>query len=163
MSTNISLYCVPLAWLLALAPRGYSVLTFNAHSKNLAKIDNAHLRTPRSFKDIAASDASIPQFYRERIIRAECASLNGLENLGFFAAAVALGNGVVAVGRGGEWLDVGVLNRMAVAYVGSRAMYNVIFIRNDTNRFIFVRTGVFMVGTVINIALFVLSGMALDA
>ena len=155
MPSNISLYCVPIAWLLALSPRGYSVLTFTRHSKNLQKIDSAHLRTPRTFKDIAASDASVPQLYRERIVRAESASLNGLENLGLFAAAVAVGNAAK--------LDVGVLNRLALGYVASRALYNVIFLNNDTNRFIFVRTAVFMVGTAINIMLFVLAGMAFNS
>lgn len=128
MPSNISLYCVPVAWLLALSPRGYSLLTFNTYSKNQQKTNGRHLRTPRAFKDVAAADASIPEFYRERIIRAESASLNGLENLGFFAAAVAVGNAAS--------LDVGLLNRMAVAYVVSRALYNVVFVRNDTNRFV---------------------------
>ena len=154
MPSNISLYCVPIAWLLALSPRGYSILTFSSHSKNKHKTGGAELRIPRGFKDIAAADFSIPQLHRERIVRAESASLNGLENLGFFAAAVAVGNAAR--------LDVGVLNRLAVAYVVSRALYNVIFVLNVTNRFVFVRTGVFLVGTFINISLFVMAGMALN-
>lgn len=155
MPSNISLYCVPVAWLLALAPRGYSVLTFGRLSQNKHKIDGAHARAPRLFKDIAAADTSISQPYRDRIIRAESASLNGLENLGFFAAAVAVGNAAR--------LEIGLLNRLAVAYLVSRAVYNVVFIRNDTNRFVFVRTLLFMVGTSINIGLFVLAGVALNA
>lgn len=155
MPSNVSLYCVPVAWLLALAPRGYSVLIFNRQSKNIQKLDGAHLRTPRTFKDIVAADTSIAQLYRERIIRAESASLNGLENLGFFAAAVAVGNTAK--------LDVEIVNRLAVSYVLSRVLYSIIFVRNDTNRFVFVRTAVFMVGTAINVALFVLAGRVLNA
>lgn len=155
MHSSISLYCVPLAWLLALAPRGYSILLFNRHTKHKAEIDGAHLRTPRTFRDIAAADASIPHLYRERIVRAECASLNGLENLGFFAAAVAVGNAAR--------LDAVLLNRLAVAYLVSRAVYGVVFVRNDTNRFVFVRTAIFMVGTAINVALFVMAGMTVNS
>ena len=61
-----------------------------------------------------------PALYRERIVRAENASLNGLENLGFFEAAVVAGN---ALG-----LDVALLSRLSLAYVLSRVLYNVVFI-----------------------------------
>ena len=125
MTTNLSLYTVPIAWLVALAPRAYSLSTYNqysAYTKEAA--GRTSLRTPRAFAGIAKDDASIPALYRERIVRAENASLNGLENLGFFAAAVAAGN---AAG-----LNVALLNRSSVAYVLSRILYNVVFIRNDT-------------------------------
>lgn len=57
-------------------------------------------------------------------------------------------------------LDFRLLNSLAVGYLLSRAVYNVIFLRNDTNRFVFARTTVFMVGTFVNIGLFVLLGYA---
>lgn len=147
MPSNTSLYTVPIAWLIALGPRGYSVFTYTKHTKTK---QSPEVKNPRSFKAQVAKDPTLAPLIRDRILRAESAQLNGAENLGFFAAAVAAGN---AAG-----LDVGLLNGLAWGYVASRVLYNVVFIHNDTEKYVFVRTAVFMVGTVINCALFVLAG-----
>ena len=155
--TNLSLYTVPLAWILALSPRVYSMLTYATFSSNpQIKRDAPHVHVPRTFTTIALSDSTLPALYQQRIIRAESASLNGIENLGLFAAAVAVGN----------WagVDVRVLNWMSVGYLLSRVVYNVIFVRwNDTNRWVWLRTTVFMVGLLDCLGVFVLAGRKVNA
>lgn len=147
MSSNTSLYAVPVAWIVALAPRGYSIFTYTGYTKTK---QGPEAKNPRSFTTQVANDTTLPPLIRDRIIRAESAQLNGAENLGFFAAAVAVGN---AAG-----LDAGTLNKLAWGYVASRVLYNIIFVHNDTEKYVFVRTAMFVIGTGINCALFILAG-----
>lgn len=80
--------------------------------------------------------------------------INGYDNLGFFAAAVCMGN--VAE------LDVVLLNWLAAVYVGSRLLYIPAYIYNDTVRSVYTRSAIFAVGLGVNAALFVLAGMSLN-
>lgn len=153
MSTlNISLYLVPLAWLLAMLPRVYSLTVYAARSK--AQNPDAMKKNPRSIPAIVAADKTLPPQARDRILRAESAMINGYDNLGFFAAAVCVGN----VAR----LDVSLLNWLAAVYLGSRLVYIPAYIYNDTVRSVYVRSAVFAVGLVVNAALFVLAGARLN-
>lgn len=149
MQHNISLYCVPLAWFLAVIPRAYSLSAYKSHTK--AQNLDAVLQDPRFFKAVVVAEKAIPPLIRGRIIRAENAMLNGAENLGLFAAGVALGN---AAG-----LDVALLNRLALLYLVSRAVYIPVYIRNDTARSVPLRTAVFAVGLVSSFALWICSGL----
>lgn len=149
MSTmNISLYLVPVAWLLAMLPRVYTLTMYNANSKG--QNAGAMQKNPRDIASIVAADKTIPPLIRDRIIRAESAMLNGYDNLGFFAAAVAVGN---AVG-----LAPVTLNWLAAIYIASRIVYIPAYIYNDTVRSVQIRSAVFAVGLVVNVALFVLAG-----
>ena len=148
MASNISLYLVPVAWFLALAPRGYSLIAFLIYSKSEK---GPELQNPRTFAQQVNNDSTLSPLIRGRIARAESAQLNGIENLGFFAAAVVAGN----VAK----LDPTVLNGLTIGYIISRIVHSLIFIHNDTNRFVFARTSVFFVGIGINLALFILSGL----
>ncbi|GAB7326806.1 hypothetical protein MBLNU13_g10744t1 [Cladosporium sp. NU13] len=153
MSTfNVSLYLVPLAWLLAMLPRVYSLTTYAAHSK--AQNPDAMIKNPRSIPAIVATDKTLSPHIRDRIVRAESAMINGYDNLGFFAAAVCVGN----VAR----LDVSMLNWLAAVYIGSRLVYIPAYIYNDTVRAVYTRSAVFAVGLAINMALFVLAGVRLN-
>ena len=149
---NISLYLVPLAWLLAMLPRVYSLTAYAAHSK--AQNPYAMKKNPRSIPAIVAADKTLPPQVRDRILRAESAMINGYDNLGFFAAAVCMGN---AAG-----LDVSLLNWLAAVYIGSRVVYFPVYIYNDTVRSVYTRSAVFAVGLVVNVALFVLAGARLN-
>ena len=151
MATNLSLYTVPAAWLFALAPRGYSVAAYNAHSETKHGPD---LKNPRTFIQQVNNDPTLSPLIRDRICRAESAQLNGMENVGFFAAAIVIAN----VAK----LDTTLLNGLSMGYLVSRALHSLISIHNDTDRFVFVRTGVFMVGVAINCTLFVLAGRKLQ-
>lgn len=137
----------PLAWLIAPAPRRYSIATYNNHFKIK---QSPELRNPRSFVAQVAAESSPPPPTRDRIISAESAQLNGSENLGFFAAAIAVGNTAE--------LDVSLLNGLAWGYGASGVLYNIIFTNNDTDNYVFVRTAVYMIGTGINCALFAMAG-----
>jgi uncharacterized MAPEG superfamily protein len=149
---NISLYLVPFAWLLAMLPRVYSLTAYAAHSK--AQNPDAMKKNPRSIPIIVAADKTLPPQVRDRILRAESAMINGYDNLGFFAAGVCMGN----VAK----LDISLLNWLAVVYIGSRLLYIPAYIYNDTVRSVYMRSVVFAVGLVVNVALFVLSSARLN-
>lgn len=78
-----SLYTIPAAWVVAIAPHFY------AASLGGKTFDNRSPRTyTASLKDTQTLDAATKQ----RIIRAEGAQQNGFENVGLFAAAVVAAN-----------------------------------------------------------------------
>lgn len=151
-TTNISLYLVPFAWLLAMLPRVYSLTKYASHSK--AQNLDAMKKNPRSITTIVSSDKTLPPQIRDRILRAESAMVNGYDNLGLFAAAVCVGN----VAK----LDNVLLNWLAAVYVGSRLLYIPAYIYNDTVRSVHTRSAIFAVGLGVNVALFVLAGMSLN-
>ena len=80
--------------------------------------------------------------------------INGYDNLGFFAAAVCVGN----VAR----LDVSLLNWLTAVYIASRLVYIPAYIYNDTVRSVYTRSAVFAVGLIVNVALFVLASVRLN-
>jgi uncharacterized MAPEG superfamily protein len=151
-TTNISLYLVPFAWLLAMLPRVYSLTAYSTHSK--AQNSDAMKKNPRSIPAIVASDKTLPPQIRDRILRAESAMINGYDNLGFFAAAVCVAN----MAR----LDVTLVNWLAAVYIGSRLLYIPAYIYNDTVRSVYTRSAVFAVGLIVNVFLFVLAGISLN-
>ena len=149
---NISFYLVPIAWLLAMLPRVYSLTTYAAHSR--AQNPDAMKKNPRSIPAIVAADKTLSPQVRDRILRAESAMINGYDNLGFFAAAVCVGN----VAR----LDVSLLNWLTAVYIASRLVYIPAYIYNDTVCSVYTRSAVFAVGLIVNVALFVLAGVRLN-
>lgn len=81
---NQSLYTIPAAWVLAIAPHFYAAsLGGKAFDK----------RSPRSYTSSLKDDQTLDAATKQRIIRAEGAQQNGFENLGLFAAAVVAANG----------------------------------------------------------------------
>lgn len=148
---NLSLYTVPAVWALALAPRIYSIGLYNKSTSNPSDQISP---SPRGFKDIIANDHTIPPSTRARLIRAEGASLNGMENLGLYAAAVVIGN---AAG-----LDRTLLNRLSLGYLTARLAYTLVYINNETAALSNVRTGVYFLGNIIASSFFVLSGLKLN-
>lgn len=151
-TTNISLYLVPLAWLLATLPRVYTLTAIATLSK--AQNPDAMKKNPRTTSAIVSADKTLPPQVRDRILRAESAMNNGYDNLGFFAAAVCVGN----VAK----LDTSLLNWLTVVYIGSRLLYIPVYIYNDTVRSVHIRTAVFVVGLFVNVALFVLAGVSFN-
>lgn len=141
MTTNISLYTIPFAWALCLAPHVY------ATKLSSRQFDN---RTPRLLNKIVTDDQSIDSPTKDRIIRAESAQQNGFENVGLFAAAVVAGN----IAR----LDNTWLNGLSVGYVISRLVYNLVYINNTTPTLATTRTCVFISGMGMIWTLFILAG-----
>ena len=70
---------------------------------------------------------------KRRVIRAEAAHFNGLENIGLFAAAVTAGNFA--------GLDNQLLNYLSAGYLASRIVYNIVYIHGDTTQLAMARTG----------------------
>jgi uncharacterized MAPEG superfamily protein len=111
-----SLYTIPAAWVLSIAPHFY------AAQLGGKKFDNT---APRTYTSSLTADQSIDKATKGKIIRAEGAQQNGFENLGLFAAAVLAGN----VAK----LDNKTLNWLTLGYLGSRVAYNLLYINNTSD------------------------------
>jgi uncharacterized MAPEG superfamily protein len=143
--TNISLYTLPLSWILCLAPRLYAAYLYTTTTSK--PID---LLLPRALAARATADTTLTTSERDRIVRAEAAQANGLENVGLFAAAVVAGN--VA------GLSKVALNSLSLAYLASRALYSWLYVVGDKKGWALARTGVFFAGQGVLFSLFVLAG-----
>ena len=144
---NLSLYTVPAAWVLCIAPHIYSVQLFqNATSK----FDN---KQPRFLVQSVVESQNIDVATKGRILRADFAQHNGFENLGFFAAAVVAGNMAK--------LDLFWLNGLTVGYVLSRILYDLIYIHNTTESLAATRSAVYMLGVADILTLFTMAANAL--
>ncbi|MCJ1477289.1 hypothetical protein MMC13_005960 [Lambiella insularis] len=128
-----------------MAPHLYAVSLYDARSSQ--KFDPT---LPRSLIGKLASDQTIDQATKDRIIRAEGAQQNGFENLGLFAAAVVAGN---VAGLDNWWL-----NALSGGYLASRVAYNVVYVNNETRAGASSRTGLFFIGVGMCMALFVMAG-----
>jgi uncharacterized MAPEG superfamily protein len=144
-STNISLYTLPLSWIICLLPRFYA-----AHLYTTRTSKPLDLLLPRALAARAAADPALQPTTRDRIVRAEAAQANGLENVGFFAAAGVAGN--VA------GLSKGVVNYLSVGYLVSRGLYSWLYVVGDTKGMAIARTGVFFSGQGLIFALFIMAG-----
>lgn len=142
---NISLYTVPAAWIICLAPHVYAALLYQVSSKR--NFDN---KFPRHLSKNAAECQNVDSATKDRIIRAEMAQANGLESIGVFAAAVVAAN-MTKVDQ--DWL-----NGLSVGYVVSRILYNVIYVNNTTDLRAWTRSVVWVAGVGMVMALYVLSG-----
>ncbi|MCJ1352968.1 MAG: hypothetical protein MMC33_002952 [Icmadophila ericetorum] len=146
MTRNLSFYTIPAAWVLCLAPHVWATQAYDAASSK--KFD---LTEPRSFAARVKEDQTITKAQRDMIIRAEGAQQNGFENIGLFAAAVTAAN--LAGG-----LDNQTLNLLSGGYLLSRIVYNFVYINNDSLGLANTRTGVFLTGIAIKMAMFAMAG-----
>lgn len=112
----------------------------HAYAAAIGKFDN---KSPRTYvKETEASQSvdkgmACPQVVvkaganagiaatKAKIARTEAAQMNGFENLGFFAAAVVMGN----VAK----LDNKTLNTLSAAYLASRMLYNFVYINGTSD------------------------------
>ncbi|SCV72904.1 BQ2448_7 [Microbotryum intermedium] len=111
---NVSLYAIPLAYILALLPHVYMEI---AMILSVGKWSNA---SPRGNLD--AASAKLPADKLAKFKRA--AHTNGLENLSLFVGAILAAN----------WASVPTekLNQIAVLYVVLRLIYNPVYIFGTT-------------------------------
>jgi len=142
---NFSLYTIPAAWVLCLLPHAYATSLYDSSSAQ-----KADMRNPRGMVASLSSNQSLSQATKDKISRAEAAQQNGFENIGLFAAAVVAGN---AAGLDNWWLNV-----LSVGYVGSRVVYNIVYVGNTTKRLANVRTGTFLSGIGMIMSMFVMAG-----
>ncbi|KAF2771855.1 hypothetical protein EJ03DRAFT_288732 [Teratosphaeria nubilosa] len=139
---NYSLYSIPAAWVLSIAPHFYAA--------SLGRFDN---KNPRTYTRDTEGDQSIDKATKATIIRAEGAQQNGFENLGLFAAAVVIGN----VAKLDNWT----LNALSAGYLASRAVYNLCYINNTTDAVANARSVSFLAGIGIIWTFFIKSGNVL--
>lgn len=111
-----SLYTIPAAWVLAIAPHIY------ATTLGGSKFDNT---CPRTYTSSLEADATIDKETKGKIVRAEGAQQNGFENLGLFAAAVVAGNAARLSNKTLNWLSGG--------YIITRVVYTYLYINNTTD------------------------------
>ncbi|KIW35106.1 uncharacterized protein PV07_01824 [Cladophialophora immunda] len=147
---NISYYTVPLAWLLSFSPHIYAVVRYKAHGQP-AGTESYKFNTasPRTFPDTLKANPHLSQETKDRLFRAEAASLNGLENLGWFAAAVVAAN---AAGVDGAWV-----NGLSLWYLFNRVAFNLAYIRGVDGK---VRGMWYYGGVAATITLFIMAGNA---
>ena len=143
-ATNYSLYTIPVAYFIALMPRVFSMRTYQASTKKTFPY-----KQPRTFQSRVNADQSLDKATRNKILYAEAAHVNSMENIGIFAAAVGTAN---ALG-----VDVYWLNAISVGYVIARFVYNHVYIFQDSLPLL-VRTFFHHGAVVAYLALFVLAG-----
>lgn len=144
-TSNISLYTVPFAWALCLAPNVYAIRLYEKASSR--QFNN---QEPRSLTMMVMENQSIDSATKGRIIRAVSAQQNGFENIGFFATAVVAGN---LAGLDTTWL-----NTLSVGYVISRILYNLIYINNTTASLAATRSVTFVGGIGMIWTIFIMAG-----
>ncbi|KAI9654766.1 MAG: hypothetical protein M1821_005760 [Bathelium mastoideum] len=121
-SRNLSYYAIPAAWFIAVVPHAYAITLYSARSSSPSTA--VDLTKPRVMLKTLDEDQSVDKATKDAIIRAESAHGNGMENLGLFAAAVVAGNTA--------GVEAGLLNALSWGYVGSRVLYNLVYINNTT-------------------------------
>lgn len=161
-TSNLSLYTVPAAWWLCIIPHVYAFMTYDitldkarktasataaksgsgdGSNSNTSSSDGTDLKfegsQPRTFLSRLASNPNpaLTPALKERLARAEAASQNGYENLGFFAASVVAANIsliVVHANEGGGSpsfaSELWWLNAHSLGYLVSRAGFNWVYI-----------------------------------
>ncbi|PSS16500.1 hypothetical protein M430DRAFT_19488 [Amorphotheca resinae ATCC 22711] len=143
LTSNYSLYTIPAAWVVALAP----------HAVTLALAKSIDKTAPRTYAKSLESDQTLDKATKAKIHRCEGAQTNGFENIGLFAAAVIAGN--IA------GLPAETLNTLSGGYILSRIVYNYIYITGTTEAMASARTLAFFAGIGQVFALFIKSGNAL--
>ncbi|OIW33533.1 hypothetical protein CONLIGDRAFT_711423 [Coniochaeta ligniaria NRRL 30616] len=144
---DLAYYTVPAAFVLLFAPHMYAVQLAGK---------NHDLTIRGKMVDNVVQDEGVPKKVRQRIIRAEAATANGLETIGLYAAAV------VAAKVAG--VETGAINSLAVAYLASRAVYNYLYViaQDDAGRASY-RSVAWCVGIGIVFTLFIKAGNAGNA
>ncbi|MCJ1234678.1 hypothetical protein MMC14_002641 [Varicellaria rhodocarpa] len=144
-SPSLSLYSIPLAWLLALLPHIYAKRLFQSSTStpypNIA---------PRLLPTHLSTLQNLPQHTKDRILRAEAAQANGLETLGVYAA------GVVAMYVVG--VEAGMMNALCGGYLVARGAYNAVYVWADKEERVGWRTAVWCVGVGFNVGMWVVAG-----
>ncbi|KAF2648287.1 hypothetical protein K491DRAFT_699041 [Lophiostoma macrostomum CBS 122681] len=143
-STNYSLYTIPIAYVIGMVPRLFSIRTYSAASKKTFPY-----KRPRTLLSLVQNDQSLDRATKNKILYAEAAHANSMENIAIFAAAVGTAN---AVGVDKEWV-----NAISAAYVVLRFIYNHVYIFQDSLP-ILARTAVHHSAAFAVMTLFVLAG-----
>ncbi|KAI1340827.1 hypothetical protein F5Y15DRAFT_414548 [Xylariaceae sp. FL0016] len=140
---NFSLFTVPAAFIILFIPKLYSLIVGGKH------LDPA---SPRKYQPAIIDADDLNSKTKARILRAESAFANGLETIAFYASAV------LAVNMAG--VDPVVSNALAIAYLVTRVVYNVIYvILQQDPRWALARSTTWFAGIGIIFAMFLVAGV----
>ncbi|GAA5858596.1 hypothetical protein JCM8547_001381 [Rhodosporidiobolus lusitaniae] len=151
LSYNYSLYSVPAVWGVGIGVH-WAAIFLSKKSTEVPQFDNLSPRAYRAkLRELAKHSADAAT-----ILRIEAAQENIYENLGWYAAGIALAN----FAR----LPVKTLNSIAGAYVVSRILYSVLYAKvSRSQAYAGLRSLSYLVSTGLTISLFTKSGRALNA
>jgi len=148
--TNYSMYSLPAYFALSIVPHMYAIVLLT--SNNNGYWDNT---CPRSADYNAKIQKSVPAACFTKYERAEAAHKNGMENLPLIATAVILGN----MAR----LPVGKLNMVTGLYLGTRVVYNLVYITVEKHSLSLSRTLIWWSGVACDMYLIVSAGNVFSA
>ncbi|KAK4494035.1 hypothetical protein PRZ48_015222 [Zasmidium cellare] len=148
-TTNISMWTIPAFWVLSLVPRAYGTKLYKKSTNK-----DFDSRAPRAFISTVENDQALDSATRARILRAEAACSNGFENFGPFCAALVAGN---AARLEPVWL-----NGLSLAYLATRAVFNYVYINNETQSLAAVRSVSYVGGLGMLFTLFIQAGNKLS-
>lgn len=146
---NYSLYTVPVAWWVCMGPHVYAILGWDHVVDKLAVTEAAQEGTGSNWKFDGYNPRTLlsrietnphPDLttdVKARFRRAEAASQNGFENLGFFAASVVAANISLIVVHANEGQSLAkellFVNTNSIGYLVCRVLFNVSYIRGSVN------------------------------
>ncbi|TEB34205.1 hypothetical protein FA13DRAFT_1812157 [Coprinellus micaceus] len=116
LDAPLSLYSIPVAWLLAYIPQVIKVTT----ASKFTTYDNLDPRT--NVSKISAKD-KVDDRLKAKVARADAAHQNGLESFPVWSIAVLVANYAGLASRS--------INNTALVYLGSRVVYNYIYINQS--------------------------------
>lgn len=126
-TANYALLAIPVYWVIALFPHGYSVHLITKHNNN-----QFDLPSPRSTKNRALLEKSAPQDIYRRYERCRAVHDNMLESMAFVIGGILAG--VMAK------LDAGLMNLLCGLYIASRIAYAISYINIASHKWATVRT-----------------------
>ncbi|GIZ37565.1 hypothetical protein CKM354_000100900 [Cercospora kikuchii] len=141
----IALYTIPAFWLIAVTPRFLSMRLYEKQTGS--KFDP---RAPRNFTESVTHASKLDQDTKGFIVRGEAAMLNSFENFGPFTAAVVAGSAAK--------LNPATLNGLTIAYLGSRVVYNWVYMNSTTIGMGYARSMSYLTGLGCLFAMFIQAG-----
>jgi len=144
---NLSLYAIPAAWGLAMAPHGYAMYLYSAN--RAPGTPDWDFCAPK--KTVAnVKEGKLSPRLQERFLRAEAANDNQFIGLPFFAAAMVAGN----VAR----IPANALNTAAGLYLAGRIAYTFLYVTQTTRIGGFARTASWLTCMITCMTVFVQAG-----
>ncbi|KAK6843734.1 hypothetical protein PG990_004394 [Apiospora arundinis] len=117
LNKNYSLFSIPLAYIMVVGAESYGKMLATK------QLDRAN---PRQFHETVSKSDKVDKVTKGRILRSRAAAENGYETLPLFTGAV------IASNMAG--VPVSTINLLSLAYIGSRVLYNFIYIHLQENR-----------------------------
>ena len=151
-NNNISFYTLPAAWVLCLVPQYYAIIKYQKYASAIdtvarSKKDHSQIQQgygfnraePRSFlpRLEANPDPRLTAEIKGSIARGAAASLNGFENLGFYAGAVVAANLGLFISHGQSGASVSdpfSTNLLCLSWLAARIIYITVYIRGAKGR-----------------------------